>query len=83
MTEKLIPVTEFEEMKRAYQQAFGGPAGEAVLRDLVRFCRAKITTKADPLLEGRRQVYLRIVQHMELTREQLREMFPTLGDYYG
>jgi hypothetical protein len=78
-----IPLTEYEEMKRAYQQVFDSPAGKSVLRDLTRFCRGKMTTKADPILEGRRQVYLRIVQHQELTREELRELFPTLGEYYG
>ena len=83
MSDNMIPLTEYDEMKRAYQQAFSSPAGEAVLRDLTRFCRGKMTTKADPILEGRRQVYLRIMQHQELTREQLRALFPTLGDYYG
>jgi len=79
----MIPLTEYEEMKRAYQQVFDSPAGKMVFNDLKRFCRALMTTNADPLLEGRRQVYLRILQHQELSREQLRELFPTLESYYG
>jgi hypothetical protein len=79
----MIPLTEYEEMKRAYQLTFSSEAGKAVIRDLVRFCRAKTTTNAEPLLEGRRQVYLRIIQHLELTREELRELFPDMEKYYG
>lgn len=60
----------------AYQAAFTSPAGEMVLEDLAKFCRANETTfSADPrvsaMLEGRREVWLRIQQHLGLTSEQL------------
>lgn len=63
--------------KRDYQLVFkGGPAGERVLEDLARFCRANETCfHQDPrlhaVLEGRREVWLRIQQHINLSPEQL------------
>lgn len=62
--------------KRAYALCFGSPAGNEVLIDLVRFCRATQSTWSDDgrhhaRLEGRREVILRIAQHMHLTTEQL------------
>lgn len=62
--------------KRAYLQTFGNPVGEQVLRDLAKFCRADATCfHADPrvhaALEGRREVFLRIAQHMHLTTDEL------------
>ncbi len=63
-----------------YQLTFGGPAGQEVLRDLMKFCRAQETTfDPDPrvhaALEGRREVYLRIVQHLGLTSDELFELY--------
>jgi hypothetical protein len=62
--------------KCGYQLAFGTPAGERVLQDLATFCRASDSTfSPDPrvhaLYEGRRQVFLRIVQHLGLSAEEL------------
>lgn len=64
--------------KIAYQTMFGQdtPGSKAVLADLKVFCRANRSTfDADPrvhaLLEGRREVVLRIIDHLELTVEQL------------
>lgn len=62
--------------RRAYQIAFGSPAGQAVLLDLAIFCRANETCfHADPrrhaVAEGRREVWLRIQQHMNLGDDQL------------
>jgi hypothetical protein len=67
--------------KRGYQLAFSGPAGATVIKDLTRFCRAKMTTKGDQMLEGRRQVFLRIQQHLELDVNQLHELYSDIGDY--
>lgn len=66
--------------KRNYQLAFGQPAGQEVLIDLAKFCRAdRSTFHADPrshaLLEGRREVWLRIQQHLNLTPEQLTALY--------
>lgn len=60
----------------AYQTTFAGPTGELVLADLFKFCRMyKSTFHPDPRvaanLDGRREVALRIQQHLQLTDEQL------------
>ena len=71
----------FTDCKRAYQLAFGTPAGKAVLDDLATFCRANETCVVPGdrdktyVLEGRRETYLRIQQYLELTPEQLVERF--------
>ncbi len=62
--------------RQVYALAFAGPTGEAVLRDLAQFCRANATTfHEDPrvhaVLEGRREVWLRIQQHLQLDDEKL------------
>lgn len=55
-------------------------AGVKVLEDLSKYCRAHETTflpdeRASAVLEGRRDVWLRIQQHLQLTDEQLWELF--------
>lgn len=52
---------------------------QIVLKDLAKFCRANETTfHEDPrihgLLEGRREVWLRIQKHLNLTPEDLWEL---------
>jgi len=59
-----------------YQLAFTSPAGQGVLVDLAKFCRAHDDAwDADPrksdLLAGRREVWLRIEKHLRLTPDQL------------
>lgn len=49
---------------------------ELILRDLAKFCRAHETThnpdqRLSAVLEGRREVWLRIQQHLNLTEEEL------------
>ena len=66
--------------RHAYIQTFDNPYGEKVLKDLAGFCRAKSSTfNKDPrhhaLLEGRREVWLRISAHLNLTEEELFEKF--------
>jgi hypothetical protein len=71
----------FTDCKRAYQLVFGTPAGEAVLADLTPFCRARETCVVPGdrdrtwVLEGRREVFLRIRDYLDLTPEQLVEKF--------
>lgn len=64
-----------DELVRSYRLCFGSPAGQAVMRDLVVFCRAAQTTvegdKPILLLEGRRQVFLRIQNFMSLMPDEL------------
>lgn len=62
--------------KRAYQLTFNSLAGQEVLIDLAKFCRANDTCfDADPrihaALEGRREVFLRIANHLNLPTEHL------------
>ena len=75
-------------IKRAYQMAFNNPgSGEAVLLDLKPFCRAAETCVVPGsrdltyVLEGRREVYLRIRDYLDLTPEQLVEKYnpPAIG----
>jgi len=59
---------------RAYSACFAGAT--EVLEDLAKFCRANESCfHEDPrvhaALEGRREVWLRIQQHLNLTDEQL------------
>lgn len=59
-----------------YQLTFRSPPGQVVLKDLARFCRAhKSTFHVDPrahaMMEGRREVWLRIAQHMNMTPDEL------------
>ena len=76
------------ERKRAFQLAFKSPAGEAVMRELAKYCRVYSTTAHETpnltfVFEGRRQVYLRIQQYLESSVESLHEMFNVRGDYDG
>ncbi len=59
-----------------YIQTFKGPVAERVLKDLAIFCRANESTYAtDPRdaakLDGRREVWLRIQDHLRLPPETL------------
>jgi hypothetical protein len=68
--------------KRAYQLVFD-PKNQftaKVIKDLAKFCRATETTfHADPrmhaALEGRREVFLRIQNHLNLTTEDLTRLY--------
>lgn len=64
--------------KRAYQLTFqlNQPANIAVMEDLAKFCRAHESTfhpdaRVAANLDGRREVFLRITNHLGLTEEQL------------
>lgn len=63
--------------KRAYQLTFKhNMNGQEVLNDLAKFCRADRPTWSDDArhharLEGRREVWLRIANHLGLTVDQL------------
>ena len=54
--------------------------GQEVLEDLAKFCRATQSTfHPDPrvhaIAEGRREVFLRIQSHLQLTDDQLWQMY--------
>lgn len=64
----------------AYRATFNNPMGEQVLVDLARFCRAhQSTAHTDPnmaaRLDGRREVWLRIQAHLQLSDEELWKLF--------
>ena len=77
--------------RTSYVQTFNNPYGREVLIDLAKFCRAADTTfHPDPrvhaALEGRREVWLRIQRHLQLTDEQLWAMHapaPTVSPKRG
>lgn len=89
MTEQLRRLFSFiDTRKRAYQLTFqlNQPANVEVLQDLARFCRAAESTfhpdaRIAANLDGRREVYLRIMNHMGLTTEQLLSLYG--GDPLG
>lgn len=63
-----------------YRQVFRTPNGERVLADLAKFCRANRTTmhpdsRAHALAEGRREVWLHIQQQLQLTEDELWELY--------
>lgn len=64
--------------KRAYETTFNPDSIDAkiVMRDLADFCRADKTTfhedaRLHALLEGRREVWLRIMKYLNLTPDEL------------
>lgn len=66
--------------RTAYVRTFNGPFGQEVLADLARFCRANETTyHPDPRihaeLEGRREVWLRLQRHLQLSDDELWELY--------
>lgn len=75
----IVRAREFISRRRtAYCKTFDTQSifAEEVLRDLARFCRANASTfhpdaRVEGRLDGRREVWLRITQHLNLTDEQL------------
>ena len=62
--------------QQSYKQTFSGPVAEEVLRDMARFCRANTSTfhedaRLHAVAEGRREVWLRIQQHLNLSPAEL------------
>lgn len=67
-----------EQRRLAYLRTFNPDDADnrAVLEDLAKFCRADESTfhpdaRIAAQLDGRREVYLRIMQHVKLSDEQL------------
>jgi len=64
----------------AYQQLFRGVYSDAVLTDLAKFCHARESTLYDEThdqktLEGRRQVWLRVTHHLNLSEKELWRLY--------
>lgn len=67
---------------KVFLQMDGQPApyAEEVLADLARFCRANQTCfhedpRVNAALEGRREVWLRLQQHLRLSEDQLQRIY--------
>jgi hypothetical protein len=69
-------------LREAYRKVFLHYAGQEVLADLAKFCRAGetcfVAKKGEPIdiertlvAEGRREVWLRIENHLRLNQDQL------------
>lgn len=74
--------------KRAYSAVFSGKGEEGdiefVMLDLAHFCRAYSTTFSESHArmsnaEGRREVYLRILDHVSLDHDTLMQRYGTLN----
>lgn len=66
--------------RTAYITTFLNPVGEEVLEDLAKFCRAHESTfhqdpRAHAVAEGRREVWLRIQKHLNLSDDQLWKLY--------
>lgn len=66
--------------QQAYQQTFTGVYAGKVLHDLSNFCRANKTTfhddtRVSAVLQGRREVWLRIEQYLKLRPDDLWEIY--------
>ena len=66
-----------------YQLCFRSPPGEEVLKDLARFCRAHKSTfhedaRLHAMAEGRREVWLRIQNHLKLSPDDLWALYSGL-----
>lgn len=73
--------------KRAYRACFDKdedgnfkPTADRVLVDLAKFCRAHETTattdeRTSAIMEGRREVWLRIQHHLQMTDDQLWDLY--------
>jgi hypothetical protein len=70
--------------KRAYQFTFKGPHGNAVLQDLMKFCRYRqVPFHADrrmtDIMIGRQEVLFRILNHLTLNEDQLNDLYNSKG----
>jgi len=70
---------------QAYRKTFKTIYGERVLTDLARFCRANESTfapdsRAEGILQGRREVWLRISRHLNLSEDELQVYFNPTGE---
>lgn len=66
--------------RHQYQLCFRSPPGQEVLKDLARFCRAHESTfhdneRVQSKLDGRREVFLRIAHHLQLSPDELWNLY--------
>ena len=76
---EVVENTAYEHLRQrklSYQQILESPAGQNILNDLAKFCRAHDSTfHPDPrvaaMLDGRREVWLRLQHHLKLDLDTL------------
>jgi len=66
--------------RNAYRMVFTNVDGDMVLKDLAVFCRANESCfhpdeRVNAVMEGRREVWLRIQHHLKLTDDQLMQLY--------
>ena len=71
--------------KQDYVQVLKGVHGERVRDDLAKFCRANESTfhpdpRVEGIMQGRREVWLRIQQHLDLSEDELFALFKPVGE---
>ena len=78
MTSEEIKARDTEYLASAYSTVFRAPGSDLVLRDLIEFCCAAITTVDSVgdlrhvlVREGRRQVFLRMNEFIALNIEEI------------
>jgi len=69
----------------AYRSTFKGPLADIVLRDLAKFCMANASTfhdneRVQSKLDGRREVWLRVAAHLNMSPEELWQLYDGRGD---
>jgi len=70
---------------QAYTKTFSGIPAETVLEDLAKFCRANESTfhsdaRIEGIMQGRREVWLRISQHLNLSPDELLQLYNPQGE---
>jgi len=70
---------------QAYHKVFSGVYGERVIVDLEKFCRANESTfhidpRIEGIMQGRREVWLRVSNHLNLTEEELTNLYNPGGE---
>lgn len=63
-----------DELMRSYRLCFGGPGGRPVMNDLMKFCKFRVHAENE-IEEGMRRVFLRIINLVNLTDEQLYQFY--------
>lgn len=71
--------------RTAYVRTFDGANAQYVLADLAKFCRANETTfhedpRKEGILQGRREVFLRIQHHLKLSPDDLWKLYSGLDN---
>jgi hypothetical protein len=81
-----VPASQLQAEFGELQRAFSTPAGTSLLKRLEKFCRGRETCVVigdrdlSYVFEGRRQVYLYIQDHIELTFEEFISRYATVKE---